>query len=203
MKLFCLIYPDAVHNGSVVGIVENIVRGGVQVVNSVGRQFDEEEARLVFNSRRFSADYYDFCRAMTVSPVWILHLEAETIEAVFEYLGPEQTKDVFVPSDIATHKTLLKLGDDAGYTKEKLITLIAEMRKRNSKADDLTGREFAAASISKGQQLFTYHISMIIAGFTDKQAFELTKSLHECLLYESDDDDEPSTDGTAPNAEDD
>ena len=199
MEIFCLIYPDAVYDGSVVGIVENIVRSGLTITTSTSRQLDEEEARLIFSSRRFSSDYYDFCIAMTISPVWILHLEGEKVESVYEYLSPEQVKEIFVPSDTAAHKVLIKLGEDTGYTKDKLLNIIAEMRKKLAKTDDLSSREFAAASIVKGQQLYTYHISMIMAGFTDKQAFELTKTLHEFLLFDK--DDEPN-DESPPNAAD-
>lgn len=215
MEYFCLIYPDAVFNGTAGKILEQILRANVKLVDRVVRKLTFEEARTIFYARRFNKDFERFCKAMTYSPVWLIcfSYEDDLAEALSTSIHPDLVGEFFIPTTIEDNENFVRLIGDVKHSKEQLSKVIANLREQINQRDHKDDLYFTAQAMRQGRRLYSYFTAMRVNGFDSNQAFELTRGVQQFLfereLEESfseeddDEDDEYDDDDTGIDDEDD
>lgn len=183
MDYFCLIYPDAVFNGIASKILEQFLRAGLNLVSRSVRKLNIEEARSIFYSRRHNQDFDRFCKAMTCSNVWLLHLQTDgdIVRLLAEALHPDLTGEFFIPREKDDNELFLKLIER--HSNDELEDIFQELRERLNCKDSDDDKVFTSYSLEQGQKLFSYMTAMRAVGFSQAEAFELTRNI-QIFLFE-------------------
>lgn len=199
MEYFCLIYPDAVFNGTASKILEQFSRAGVELVDRVIRKLTSEEARTIFYARRHNKDFERFCKAMTNSPVWLLcfSYEGDLAETLSLSVHPDLVGEFFIPTTTEDNENFIRLIGDVKHSKEQLFEVIASLREQINQRDHKDDLYFTAQAMKQGQRLYSYFTAMRVNGFDSDQAFELTRGVQQFLfekelgeLFSEEDEDE-------------
>lgn len=203
MEYFCLIYPDAVFNGTASKILEQVLRAGVELVDRVVRKLTFEEARTIFYARRFNKDFERFCKAMTRSQVWLMCFayEEDLAEALSESLHPDLVGEFFIPTSPKDNQNFIRLIGDVKHSKEQLSEVIESLREKINQHDHNDDLYFTAQAMKQGERLYSYFTAMRVNGFDENQAFELTRGVQQFLFdkeleisFSEEDDDEEEED---------
>lgn len=184
MEYFCLIYPDAVFNGKANKVVEQFARVGIHIEKHVVRKLSWEEASTIFYSRRFNHEFELFCKAMTQTAVWLLHLSysGHLEESLALYIHEDLIGEFFIPSSLEDNENFLRIVTEAKNAREQLAEIIQQMRERVNLENQRSDLEFTQYAMVQGERLFSYYIAMQINGFQQEQAFALTESMQKAML---------------------
>lgn len=201
MDYFCLIYPDAVFNGIANRIVEQLVKVGIKLEDRVVRKLSFEEAKTIFYARRHNSDFNAFCQAMSSSSVWLLHLR--TNQPIANILGrvihPSLLSEFFIPEKEEDNFAFTRMITSSTESKKELNNIIQGLRERTNLQEQSDDYVFTSFALKQGQRLYSYYIAMMVSGFEESQAFNLTLNAQmffndrelEGMLPDDDDDEVP------------
>lgn len=187
MEYFCLIYPDAVFNGVAIKVVEQFSRIGIIPITRVVRKISLEEASTIFYARRLNPDFEQFCKAMTLSPVWLvrLHYDGDLPEALATGLNSLLFGEFYIPTLQEDNENFISLIGDIKASSEKIEEVIYSLREQINHRNHDSDLEFAAFAMTHGERLYSYFTTLRVIGFNKEQAFELTKEAQKNFLENS------------------
>lgn len=202
MKVFCLIYPDAVFNGAASHILKQLERAGIRILAKIVRKLNFEETQLIFFDRRLEPDFEEFCRTFTVSQSWLLKIECSSLEKISSSIKEEYFNEVFITFKEEHNLQLLSLVQDSLSVQKELEEMITSLRQKINLEEREADKEFTYHALKQGDKLYSYFISMQVAGFDSEQAFRLTSAMQQFqfevemfkLTSQSDDDDDDDDD---------
>lgn len=205
MDVFCLVFPDAVLSSRALKIAVAFQRAGIEIVEKSIRILTVEEAKTIFHTRRMNNDFEDFCKALTITNSWMLHLrgdDEDLIEGIYEILSDEESEDIFVPDIDEDHELFLKLIHGSKYNPSSLPQIVDELRRKYAEQEGYRDMAFSSIALHQGSQIYNYYVAMLINGFDEQQSFTLAKNFQKSLVKrafreeeeadEYDDDDEDS-----------
>lgn len=174
MDHFCLIFPDAVLDGKALRIIEKLIRNGVKLIDKSIRPLSLEEAKIIFYARRFEPNYLEFCKLLTITNVWLLRLRSPRLLKVIEKHIPEEYHgEFFIPADELENANFLTLIAESKDSKKHLKEIIGNIKQRVDAVEWQADLQFSAEAISFAQKSYSLYIAMIVAGFSEHQAFDL------------------------------